>query len=254
MSTFYTSVYAPNFPWSGRGDLENHVIRTINDWILYYLGEYERQNGIAARNIPAPPTSESVHGEIDFERFSNAFMPEIAVLVQPTGEVERYDDGEYGAWYYVHAAAFVQVEGDPDRTRALADVYGTCLEALLTQQGAFGTRPDEVTEFATRTRLQEPYGVSYPSDDVRDIIRATLQLRTFVEYLAADQEGPRVPTGNPYATPSPWPTAAKVEVALVRGTPEDSGVLTADAVILDGTVVPPAVEYEIVTVDEPDDD
>lgn len=237
----------------GRGDLEGHVIQTLADYIVPYVSDYAAEHGIPVKSVPIPPTPESIHGDIDGTRYSSELFPELTVMVQPTGAVERYDDGTYGSWFDVVVFAYVQVFGDQDRTRALADLYGTALQKLLPQQGEFGLNPDG-SEFATRTRLQSPYSLAFPEADVRDIVRAAISVRTFLSNLVSDFEGPRVAPQNPYGTPLPISEAEKVEVNVIRGTPDDSGILDADAVILDGTVNPPVTEYEQVTVDVPPSD
>ncbi len=236
----------------GRGDLEQHVIQTLQDWIVPYIADYERQKGLTARSLPVPPTPQSIHGGIDFTTFSSELMPEIIVVAQPRGDAERSQDGTYGSWYTVEVGAIVYVEGDQDRTRLLADAYGTALEKLIPQQGAWGQNPDG-EPFATRTRLRTAYGVVFPDVEVRDIVRATVGAETFVWQLVSDFIGPLEPPADPYAVPLPIPAAAEIEVNLIRGLPGDSGELPADAVVLDNTVYPPVVRYEEVTVDVPSD-
>lgn len=239
----------------GRGDLEAHVIQTLRDWIVPYIANYERQHNIRPRGLQVPPTPESIHGGIDYETFSGELLPEIIVVVQPTGTIERFDgDGTYGSWFTVGVGAIVSVEGDQDATRKLADVYGTCLQDLIPQQGGFGLQQDGVTIFATRTRLEAPYGLTFVDETVRDIVRATLPAMTFLDNLVSDYAGPRVPPLDPYATPLPLPTADKVKVDLIRGTPDTSGLVTADGVVLDGTVFPPVVRHVTETVNEPPDE
>lgn len=237
----------------GRGDLEAHVLQTLRSWIVAYLADYEREQGIPPRTLPIPPTPESFHGGLDFQTFSSDLTPELIVVCQPERTVERYGDGTYGAWFTVDVGAVCYVEGDQDRTRALADAYGTVLQKLLPQQGAFGFQADGVTDFATRTRLEEPYALSFVDESVRDIVLATTRVLTFLEALVVDYSGPRTPPTNPYAVPLPPSTANVVEVDLIRGTPDTSGLVTADGVELDGTVFPPVVRHRTHTVNEPPD-
>lgn len=237
----------------GRGDVERHAIQTLRDWIIAYIADYERENHIVPRTIPTPPTPESIHGGIDYETFSADLFPELIVVCEPVGSVERFDDdGTYGSWFNVGVGAIVSHEGDQDRTRLFADAYGTALQKLLPQQGAFGKKADG-PDFATRTRLETPYALTFPDDTVRDIVRATVEVRTFVDGLVSDYSGPRVPPADPYATPGPLPTADRVEVDLIRGTPDTEGPVTADGVVLDGTVYPPVIRYHTVTVEEDPD-
>lgn len=239
----------------GRGDLEAHVIQTLRDWIVPYIADYERQHNIRARALPVPPTPESIHGGVDWETFSGELFPQIIVIVQPTGTIERFDeDGTYGSWFTVEVGAVVSFEGDQDQTRRLGDIYGSCLQKLVPQQGAFGKQPDEETDFATRTRLLEPYRLDFQDETVRDIIRATVAAETFLDGLVSDYAGPNVPPADPYATPLPPTTADKVKVDLIRGTPDTSGLVTADGVVLDGTVYPPVVRHVTETVFEPPDE
>ena len=237
----------------GRGELERRAIETLRLWIVAYIADYEREYGFTPRSLPVPPTPESIHGGIDFETFSAELLPELIVVTQPVGPVERYGEGTYGQWFSLDVAAIVTYEGSQDQTRMLADAYGTAIQKLIPQQGGFGYLPDGVTTFATRTRLQSAYALYFPDGTVRDIIRAVLMTRTFVENLVDDRSGPQVPPLDPYATPGPEPEATKVEVALLRGTPDTIGETIADAVILDGTVYPPIVEFEEVVVNEPAD-
>ena len=245
----WTGVYGPG---QGRGDVEQHVIQTLRDWIVAYIANFEAEHGIPARSTPIPPTPESIHGDLDFNRFGGELLPELIVVAQPTGEVERFfDDGTYGSWYQVAVGAICHVEGDQEATRALGDIYGMCLQKLLPQQGAFGKNPDG-SYFATRTRLQSAYNLVFPEPTVRDVVRATTVVHTFVADLVSDSEGLRVPPQNPYGTPPPWPTVNKVEVNIVRTTPDAySGTYMADAVILDATVNPEVTEFEETTVTNP---
>ena len=236
----------------GRGDVEAHVIQTLNDWIVAYVADYERRRGLPARSTPVPPTPESIHGGLDFETFAGELFPEIIVVCQPINPVERYGDGMYGAWFAVAVGAIVTVEGDQDRARGLADVYGTVLQKLLPEQGAFGLRLDGETPFAERTRLEDAYSLVFPDNTVRDIVRATVQIRTFLADLVDDLAGPMTPPLDPYATPLPPTTADTVEVDLIRGTPGTTGEVAADAVVLDGSVFPPITRYETETVDAGD--
>lgn len=239
---------------SGRGDIEEQVIRTLRDWIVPYVADYERQNELNPRTLPVPPTPESIHGGIDFVTFSAELFPELIVVVQPTGPVERYgEDGTYGQWFSVDVAAIVTVEGDQNLTRGLADAYGEILQKLIPQQGAFGFKADGVSDFAVRTRLESAYSLEFQDETVRDIMRATVMARTFIEDLVSDYEGPRVPPVDPYAVPIPLPLIDRVEVDLLRGTPDDFGIKTADGVVLDGTVYPPVVRHIVTTVNEPSD-
>lgn len=233
----------------GRGDVEVHVIQTLRDWVVAYVADYERQKGLVPRSTPVPPTPESIHGGLDFETFAADLFPEIIVVAQPINPVERYGDGMYASWFAVAVGAIVTVEGDQDRSRRLADVYGTVLQKLLPEQGAFGLRPDGVTPFAERTRLEDAYGLAFPDNTVRDIVRATVQIRTFLADLVDDLAGPMVPPKDPYMTPLPPTTADKVEVELARALPGATGRVAADAVVLDGTVYPPVVRYEEEIVD-----
>lgn len=243
--------FGPNY---GRGDLETRVIATIRTWIVTYIANYEREHQLPSRSIVVPPTPASIHGGIDFETFSSELFPEIIVVCQPSGEAERIDDdGGYGSWFTVDVGAVVQYEGDQDKTRQLADAYGTALQLLVPQQGYFGYQADGTTYFATRTRLEAAYSVVFPDETVRDIARATLPARTFVNNLGSDFEGPTVPPADPYAVPLPLPVANRVEVDLIRGTPDTSGFVSADGVLLDGTVSPPVKTYRTTTVNEPPD-
>jgi hypothetical protein len=237
----------------GRGDLERQIIQTLQAWIVAYIADYERQQEMPPRTLPVPPVPESIHGSLDHQTFRGENFPEIVVIVQPTGTIERYDDGEtYGSWYAVEVCAFVTVEGDQDATRTLADAYGTVLQKLIPQQGAFGLK-DDGTDFATRTRLVHPYALVWADETVRDIVRVSLEAETFLDNLVSDWEGPRVPPQDPYAVPTPDTEAYLVEVGLIRGTPDSSGELTADAVILDGTVNPNVERLAQVMVDQPPD-
>ncbi len=245
----YTAVYGVGL---GRGDLEVHVVQTLRDWIIAYVADYEAERGLPPRTLPIPPTSDSIHGSLDFTTFIQDLLPELIVVAQPLGEVERYgDDGTYGAWYDIGVAAVVQVEGDQNLARAMADAYGTALQKLLPQQGAFGTNPDG-TPFATRTRLTNAYSLTFPDATVRDVVRATVVARTYIYQLAEDFEGPRVPPLNPYGDPAPWPDANRVEVNVVEATPDQydaGGTFTSDSIIIDGTVNPPVTELERIILD-----
>lgn len=238
----------------GRGDLERHVLETIRLWLVSYVADYERKHLLVPRSTPIPTASQSIHGGVDYETFSSELFPEVIVVCVPFGTAERLDgDGTYGQWFDVGVAAFVTAEGDQDQARRLADIYGTVLQKLLPQKGGFGLQSDEVTPFATRTRLQSAYGLEFPNNQVRDIVRATVQLRTYVSFLVTDYDGPSEPPLDPYAPPLPPPQATRVEVGIVRGTPDTSGSVVADGFILDGTVYPPVVEFEELVVDEPPD-
>ncbi len=91
---------------------------------------------------------------------------------------------------------------------------------------------------------------------MRDIVQAHVELRTFIAHLVSDFDGLRVPTGNPYGPPAPWPNANKIDINVLRTDPDgyaQGGQFTADEVTLDGTVNPEVVEFSEVIVDVPAD-
>ena len=244
----YTSVFGPMV---GRGDVERFVVTSLQTWLITYVAEYERQHFLPPRSTPVPPTPESIRGDMDFTRWDSLIFPAIVAVVQPTGEAERHESGEYGSWYNVSLGAFVQVEGDQDTTRALADIYGTVLQTVLTEQGIIGVQSDQVTPIPTRTRLTSAYGLTFPDPEVRDVIQCTLGLRVFVADIVSDLAGPLTVPANPYATPQPWPAADQVTVGLIRGTPDTHGTVLADEVEIDATVNPNVTRYQTNTVNEP---
>jgi len=231
-------------PMKGRGEIEAHVLATLATWIIPYVAAYERLYRLVPRSVPVPPAPESIHGGIDFETWDAAIAPELIALVQPAGGMERYPQEGYGQWFEVQVAAVVHTEGDQDGTRRLADIYGTLLQALLTEQGAFGTALDGVTPFADRTRLMEGAAIAFLDDTVRDVARATVIVHTFVAGLANDLAGPRVPPLDPYAVPLLWPSANKVEIDVVGEEPDGTPSPEENGVLLDGTFVPTRTTYK----------
>ncbi len=244
----YSSIFGPLV---GRGNLEHQVLNTLSTWIVTYIAEYERQNGLVPRSTPIPPSPDSIHGGIDFETFETYLCPELIAVCTPMGETERHESGRYGEWFSVAVAAVVYGEGSQDATRALADVYGTAIAGILAQQGMFGLQPDGITPFATRTRLFNTAAPAFPNPDVRDVLRTVVVAHTFIADLVSDMEGPLIPPPDPYATPANWPQADLVEVDLIRGTPDTHGAATADEVVRDNTVVPEQIRYQPGSVDVP---
>ena len=228
----------------GRDGLENQILRTLRVWMVPYVADVERQQGLPPKSTPIPPTPESFTGGVDFETWEQDLSPQIITVVNPYGEVERFDGGAYGSWFEVQVAAGVYAQSQDD-ARILAGIYGTALQALLTEQGDFGLRAttDGWRGYAERTRMIEAARVEWMNPDTRAQILTIVSVHTYLSGIADDFAGPAIPPVDPYALPEAWPEADKINIDLLRGDPDSSGVVEADQTTIDGTVVPPQTIY-----------
>lgn len=215
------SLASPFGPLVSRQDVQQAVLATLQEWIISYLAEVERQEQLPARTIPTPGLQDPVNpvsfrGSLDFARYKGDELPMLIVVVQPVGSAERQQQGVYLQWYESQVAAIVQDADQEILAEQLADWYGKALLGLLTQQGALGTRTDPVeglVPFSIKTVLASSPRTEFPDPTDRKLARSVCTIRTLVP-VVDESQGPRVPPLDPYALPAGWPTITSIEIQL----------------------------------------
>lgn len=203
----YTSLYGQII---GRQQVEAAVLSTLRVWMVAYIAEVERQNGLAPRTIPTPPTSESYHGGLDFDTWRQGLEPVLIVLAQPVDDAEHRGSGEYGQWYdiqvgaicvadqkFYDVAAVNQVE---DSARLLGDIYGAAVLGVLTQQ--FN---NDIEPWIGRTELVMAPETEFISDEVPSVTRSVCQIRTLIFPVVDGSQGPTTVPSDPYGEPGLLP-------------------------------------------------
>lgn len=195
----------------GRLDVENAVLNLLSEWMVTYIAEVERNEGLAAHTIPVPPSADSYHGGLDFDTWRQGLEPVVIVNAEPTEDAERRGTGEYSQWFEVHVAAICVADQkfyDPnthnqveDAARHLADFYGKAILGLLTQQLNNGNGP----AFMVRSDLLISPTTEFISPEVPSVARAVGSWRMLVHPVVDESQGPTTVPSDPYATPNPIP-------------------------------------------------
>lgn len=225
----YTSLFGQV---TGRSDVQNAVISTLQAWIVPMLAEVERQEGLTPRTIPPPGgavypplNTFSLRGGIDFERWTADQLPLLIVVAQPTGNTEPIAPSTYQQWYEVQIAAVCEdANGSEQVATQQADWYGKALSLILAQDGGMGTRVDTdgstIIPFAERTTLEVAPRTEFIPDAPRSLARSVVVAHLLPNGAIVDgSQGPRTPPADPYAVPGVWPTVTTVDVQLQSKNP-----------------------------------
>lgn len=223
----YSSIFGT---LAGRDDVAQRVLQTLQAWLLTYLAEVERQEGLEPKTI-TPPGGEPPAGSaaiypadascfrsgLDFETWQGDELPLLIVVAQPQGDAERIEDGGYQQWYEVQVGAVCEDPGGLETAaQLLADRYGKAVTGVFAQQGGLGgvDRNRTTVPFAEKTVLVSAPHTEFVDGADRKYARSVTVAHVLVESIVEEGVGPRIVPADPYLTPSSWPTIVKVDVQL----------------------------------------
>lgn len=186
----------------------------LQEWLVPFLAEVERQLGLAARSIAQPASWEIVSS---FNKFDGSRLPSVVIAVDEIkGEPMRNGDASYDAIYPV-AVAVVVGGRTPQETERNAMAYGAAVRGAMLyifdhQQdlGAVGVKWAGETYTEVDATDRRTKGAAMILFDVR------------VENVARDYRGAVlgiVPPVEPYAAPEDWHTADTVATDLEKVSP-----------------------------------
>lgn len=174
---------------------------------VYYLAEYERQNGLPAKSLGQPPGPKSYRGGVDANTMMPEWFPMLHVQAQPQRTAERVAPTEYVQWYDFAIVATAG-DDDEDRARMVAGAYAAAAGLCVLQKGDLGIgATSTVMTRMPNTELLNP-------DDVRQVVRSTVQFQTLIA-LVAQQNGPNQWPLDPYATPPEWVEVESIGIDVI---------------------------------------
>ncbi|MGH2874996.1 MAG: hypothetical protein ACRDNS_02145, partial [Trebonia sp.] len=189
---------------------------TLQAWLETYLGEVERQNGIAVGSTDRPPSmSTDIYGALDDNLWESQNTPAVIVVAQPTGNAESPGTGQWDQWYDLTVYGVIAT-ADASRTaeahvRGVADVYGAAIMAAIMQDR--GTVTGTLATVAQRTRLTSTPTTEFFDPEMRNIARAVCRFRTLVEAVVDEMQAPAQPVPD-QSTPPAWPTVTSTDLTL----------------------------------------
>jgi hypothetical protein len=188
-----TAIYGPLI---GTWDVEQAVIKTLDEWIDSYLTAVERDHEIRPRTLARPSQVDGIYGGIDFESWEEDLLPALIVVVNlaPNGD-ELLASAGYGQWYEVQIGAVV-IGDDEHQARELGSHYIAAAAGVLVQQGSLGG-------FAGRTELVVAPHVEFPNLEERRLANGVCAVNVFVEPIVDEKLGPVSP--DPLTNPPPDP-------------------------------------------------
>jgi hypothetical protein len=220
-----------------RQDVEQAVLTTLQTWILTYLAEVERREGLQPQTIPPPgntfpagpsypSTSDAFRGSLDFEHWEAGDLPMLIVVAQPVDDAILLGSGKYLQWFEIEVASVCHDPNDQNVARQLADWYGAAVKSLFVQPAGqnLGTRVDNegnTVFFANRTILTEDPRTNFIDPTVREFAYSQLTIRSLIEGIVNESVGPTVVPADPYATPAAIPTVETTNVTVTAVEPGD---------------------------------
>lgn len=118
-------------------DIDEAIIDVLAKWLPTYLGQIERERGLAGQ-LPRPGRS-SYANTLESMEFLDHHLPAVIVTTAPTtGKPARHADGTWGAVWRVNVNAILR-GGRPPETRTNAALFEGSIRRLLLQQVVFST-------------------------------------------------------------------------------------------------------------------
>jgi len=197
-----------------RGQIENSMLKHMQDWLPGYLGRIERLNGLT--DHISPPKSWEVVNE--YTRYPEEAMPFIAVIspgISPGHPPRQDSDGWVTAWWLIAVGAIVATR-DERSAKDLAGYYGAAIRGAVMELPTLGGWA---------------YGVEWTDEKYDDFPRVTertmaavrlvftVEVQGVINVFGAQSNylGGSLPPPDPYVTPPAFPT---VEDASATVEPE----------------------------------
>lgn len=193
--------------------VESAVIETLETWATSYAAEVERKYGLANKTIGRPPDPQSVKGGLDWQSVKADWMPQLVVIANPTGEVERTANVFFQG-YHVEVGAIIHSEEgtDPEGTaRRNAGLWAAACMGIIAQHGKLGTLEAVDTILTGAPRVE-----FFDSEDRRFAVGIT----TYTVYVQLMQPnlGPLVVQKEPELPYAEFPESTSEHIT-VKATP-----------------------------------
>lgn len=192
-----------------RGLVEAAALKTLKDWMPFYIAQMERETGRDPRQLPQ---IKSWVLRPDFEYWPEDLKTPAIVVVSPGLVGDRptkTGDGYYRATWSLGVAAVTEAS-DQDATNELAGVYGAAVRGALLQRRSLEGEM-RITDWIDTDTDRIP-------SEKRRSIAAEMNLFTVeMEQIVSVAEGPRgEPPADPYADPGNWPVVETTAVEVDR--------------------------------------
>ena len=196
-------------PW----DVERAVINVLRTpppggaqaLLVYYVAEWERNEGLTARTIPQPPGTDSYRGGVDADTMQAEWFPMVHVVVQPDSGPTMLDTFTYGQTFRTTITA---TYGDDDEktARMVAQAYAICAAKLMVDQGGLGIG-------VTHTAITRMPTLSLLAPSNRQVLRSVVELESSVMPVLT-QGGPNIWQPDAYDSPLAFPTVETVNITV----------------------------------------
>jgi hypothetical protein len=202
-------------------DVDQAVVRTLRQWMPYYLTQAEVERDLDVGTI-ARPVEGSYANTLETDEFEDHQLPAVIVTTAQMEDPMMDGDGVYRAEFRTRVSAVCRGR-TPQETRAVTSVFSACVKRVMVQQSSLGG-------FASGVALRG--GMLTAIDDATDAGRylaaGVSDFVVFVDAVVQAGEGPYVPPdGDPVYEPpdqpdDPWDPLASVEVVTVSVEPKEN--------------------------------
>lgn len=197
--------------------VERAVTATLKKWIVTYLAEVERQEGLDPRAVPQPVGWATFADDATARKWPETQMPAIVVMCPGQTEPPRADgDGTYTTRWAVVVAAICRgrpgIAGGVEEARHVAQMYATAISGCLLAKGSLGG-------FAEGVDWEDESNDEVAHEKVRTLAASRSVFTVEVDGMRRRGGGPLEPPEDPYAAPAEWPPVTSVEVETDRLPP-----------------------------------
>ncbi len=189
------------------------AVSTLELWMPGYLAALERKNHLENKTIPRP---QMYHGGIDWGSWEGRVLPEVMVLVKPTGLPERTAPlyiQRYELWVGCACIGQQLAGRAEDEARVVASYLGAA--SMLLVQGERSSLGGLVEQLEMTSAPE----VSIPDEEHREIVQATTGFEVRVPGIISEFAGPVGATPETEESEGPAPPVVKTTALTVKGEP-----------------------------------
>lgn len=174
--------------------------------LVYYLAEVERQMGLPAQTLGAPPGASSYRGGADALTMQPEWFPMVTIVAEPDGAPEYLDAYTVGQSYRARAVCYVGNDSE-DTARMVADGYGAAVARCILDFGSLGG-------LSAQTRLiSAPSTEPLDGQNVRQVMVCTVGFSVLIAPVFT-LGAPSVWQASPYSAPGSLPTVQTTDVTV----------------------------------------